>query len=314
MEARDEDFVTQLFVASTHAYVFFFSDRGKVYVKKVYEIPEGTRISKGRAIVNFVGMEAGEKVAAIVEVPRIEKGRFVVTLTRNGIIKKTELDEYENFREKGIIGVKIEDGDLLLGAVLTDGKREILIATKQGQSIRFPEDQVRAMGRATVGVKGIELSEGDAVVGLGMSDPARPYVLALCEKGFGKRTLIDEFRTQNRGGKGIILIDASDRNGPVVDIKLVAENDEVMMITDKGQTLRTRVAEIRETGRNAQGVRVMNVEGDERVTSVERLAESAEGTGLSEAPPGDSMTPPPPEGSSIPPSGNDDGGTNGALN
>jgi DNA gyrase subunit A len=307
MEAREEDWVTQLFVASTHAYVFFFSDRGKVYVKKVYEIPEGTRTSKGRAIVNFVGMEAGEKVAAIVEVPKIEKGKFVVTLTRGGIIKKTELDEYENFREKGIIGVKIEDGDSLLGAVLTDGKREILIATKQGQSIRFPEDQVRAMGRATVGVKGIELGEGDAVVGLAMSDPERPHVLAICEKGYGKRTLIDEFRIQNRGGKGIILIDASDRNGPVVDIKLVGESDEVMMITDKGQTLRTRVAEIRETGRNAQGVRVMNVEGDERVTSVERLAESSDPAGLSEGPP-------PPDGGSIPPPSGGDDGPNGALN
>ncbi len=312
MEAREEDWVTQLFVASTHAYVFFFSDRGKVYVKKVYEIPEGTRTSKGRAIVNFVGMETGEKVAAIVEVPKIEKGKFVVTLTRGGIIKKTELDEYENFREKGIIGVKIEDGDSLLGAVLTDGKREILIATKQGQSIRFPEDQVRAMGRATVGVKGIELGDGDAVVGLAMSNPTRPHVLAICEKGYGKRTLIDEFRVQNRGGKGIILIDASDRNGPVVDIKLVGENDEVMMITDKGQTLRTRVAEIRETGRNAQGVRVMNVEGDERVTSVERLAESGDATGLSEAPPGDSIAPP--DGGSVPPPSGGDDGPNGALN
>ncbi len=296
MEAREEDFVTQLFVASTHAYVFFFSDKGKVYVKKVYEIPQATRQSKGRAIVNFVGMEPGEGVAAIVEVPKIEKGQYVVTVTRAGQIKKTELDEYENFREKGIIGVKIEDGDKLLSAALTDGTRELMLATKMGQSIRFSEEQVRPMGRATMGVKGIELEDGDAVVGLTVSDPTRMFVLALCEKGFGKRTHWDEFRSQHRGGKGIILIDASDRNGPVVDVRLVGEADELMLITDKGQTLRTRVAEIRETGRNAQGVKIMAVEDDERVVAMERLAESGEVEGGESIPPPTGETVPPPEG------------------
>jgi DNA gyrase subunit A len=273
-EAREEDWITQLFVASTHSYVFFFSDRGKVYVKKVYEIPQAARNAKGRAIVNLLSMEEGERVAAIVAVPKIEPGKFVVTLTKRGQIKKTELIEYENFRERGIIGVKIEGDDHLLRAALTDGQREFLIATKSGQSIRFPEDQVRSMGRATMGVKAIELAPEDVVVGFGVTDPERQYVLAICEKGFGKRTEIEEFRIQNRGGKGIILIDASDRNGPVVDIALVRPGDEVMCITDKGQTLRTRVDEIRETGRNAQGVKIMSVDTDERVVAVERLAES----------------------------------------
>jgi len=289
MEAREEDWVTQLFVASTHAYVFFFSDRGKVYVKKVYEIPVATRTSKGRAIVNFVGMEPGEKVAAIVEVPKIETGKYVVTVTRRGQIKKTEVAEYENFREKGIIGVKIEDGDMLLGAALTDGTREILVATKNGQSIRFTEEQVRPMGRSTVGVRAIDVSEDDAVVGMSITEAERPYVLAVCEKGYGKRTLLEEFRLQNRGGKGIILIDASERNGPVVDTRLVKESDEVMLITDKGQTLRTRIAEIRETGRNAQGVRIMTVADDERVTALERVAEAP--AGGSEMPPDGSIPP-----------------------
>ncbi|MBP9112647.1 MAG: DNA gyrase subunit A [Polyangiaceae bacterium] len=292
MEAREEDWVTQLFVASTHAYVFIFSDKGKVYVKKVYEIPLASRTSKGRAIVNFVGMEAGEKVTAIVEVPKFEPGRYVVTLTKNGVIKKTELTEYENYREKGIIGVKIEDGDTLLSAAVTDGSREFLIATKQGQSIRFPEDQVRPMGRSTVGVKGIELSENDAVVGLVVTDPEREHVLAVCERGFGKRTQLEEFRSQNRGGKGIILIDASDRNGPVVGIRVVKAGEELMMMTDKGQAIRLKVDEIRETGRNAQGVKLMTVEADERVVAFERLAETAIEVG-------ESM---PPEGS-IPPDG-----------
>jgi len=296
MEAREEDWVNQLFVASTHAYVFFFSDKGKVYVKKVFEIPLAARNSKGRAIVNFVGMEPGEKVAAIVEVPKIEGGKFVVTLTKRGQIKKTELTEYENFREKGIIGVKIEGDDQLLSAALTDGSREFLIATKLGQSIRFPEDQVRAMGRATMGVRAIDVADDDQVVGLTVTEEERKLVLAVCERGFGKNTSIDEFRVQNRGGKGIILIDASDRNGPVVDVKLVKDSDEVMLITDRGQMLRTRVGEIRETGRNAQGVKLMTLEGDERIVALERLAESSS----DEVVGGDSI--PPEDGSSNPPS------------
>jgi DNA gyrase subunit A len=299
MDAREEDWVTQLFVASTHAYVFFFSDKGKVYVKKVYEIPQAARTSKGRAIVNFIGIESGEKVAATSLVAKIEKGKYVVTLTTRGQIKKTEVDEYQNFREKGIIGVKVDDGDQLLHAALTDGTGDILIATKLGQSIRFPEEQVRPMGRATHGVKAIELGEGDEVVGMVVSDSARPHVLAVCANGFGKRTHIDEFRTQNRGGKGIILIDASERNGPVVGVKLVKDGDEVMLITDRGQTLRTRVDEIRETGRNAQGVKLMTLSEGERIVAAERHAET------SESDDGGSIIPPsiPPSASpSVPPS------------
>ena len=314
MEAREEDWVTQLFVASTHAYVFFFSDRGKVYVKKVYEIPVAPRTGKGRAIVNFVGMEPGEKVAAIVEVPKIEDGKFIVTISKRGQIKKTEVSDYENFRQKGIIGVKIEDGDQLLAAVLTDGTREFLIATKMGQSIRFNEDQVRAMGRGTVGVKAIEVGDDDEVVGMAVTHPERQHVLAVCEKGYGKRTLLEEFRQQNRGGKGIILIDTSDRNGPVVDIKFVKDGDEIMLITDKGQTIRTTVAEIRETGRNAQGVRIMTVQDDERVVAVERMAESTEIPDTGDAPlDGESSAGESTNGestASLPPAGDEGGGTN----
>ncbi len=305
MEAREEDWVTQLFVASTHAYLFIFTDRGKVYVKKVFEIPVAARNAKGRAIVNFVGMESGEKVAAIVEVPKIEDGKYVVTLTKRGQIKKTNVKEYENFRQKGIIGVKVEDGDQLLAAVLTDGTREFLIATKQGQSIRFSEDQVRSMGRGTVGVKAIDVAEDDQVVGLAVTEPERQHVLAVCEKGYGKRTLLEEFRQQNRGGKGIILIDASERNGPVVDIKLVKDGDEIMLITDRGQTLRTTVAEIRETGRNAQGVKIMSVEDEERIVALERMAESPP-----DASSGQSEMPPPDDGGDD--SGNGGGSTDGS--
>ena len=276
MEARDDDFVTQLFVASTHSFVFFFSNRGKVYVKKIYEIPAAARNAKGRAIVNFVGMEEGERVAAITPVPGIQEGLFVITLTRGGQIKKTSILDYQNYREKGIIGVKIADDDQLLTAAVTDGTCDLLIATKLGKSIRFEEDQVRPMGRNTAGVKAIELSEGDEVVGFASTQPDRDMVLTVCERGYGKRTKLEEFRKQHRGGKGIILIDASDRNGPVVGIALVKQNDELVLITDKGQIIRTQVTGIRETGRNAQGVKVMSVDEGERVVAMEPVGATDE--------------------------------------
>jgi DNA gyrase subunit A len=195
-------------------------------------------------------------------------------LTRGGQIKKTSVVEYQNFREKGIIGVKIADDDQLLSAVVTDGNAEFLIATKQGKCIRFDEKQVRPMGRSAAGVKAIELSDDDEVVGVAFTEPERDQVLAMCERGFGKRTKLEEFRSQNRGGKGIILIECSDRNGKVVGIALVKPEDEIMLITDRGQTIRTRVSEIRETGRNAQGVKVMNVSEGERVVALESVGES----------------------------------------
>jgi DNA gyrase subunit A len=295
MEARDEDWVNQVFVASTHSYVFFFSEKGKVYVKKVYEIPEGARNAKGRAIVNFVGMEPGEKIAAITPVPAtFDDSTFVVTLTRRGQIKKTALSKYENFREKGIIGVEIEEADELLSAAITDGSREIVIATRSGMSIRFSEDQVRPTGRATMGVKGIELDEGDVVVGLCVATEGRDRILAVCERGYGKQTPLEEFRLQSRGGKGVILIDASDRNGPVVGVAMVGPTDEVILVTDRGQTLRTKVNQIRETGRNAQGVRLMNVDDGERVVAIEAFAEADDASNAS--------TPPPENGAPVAPS------------
>ena len=272
-EAREDDFISQLFVCSTHSFVFFFSNRGKVYVKKVYEVPVSARGGQGRAIVNFVGMEEDERIAAITPVAGFNEGVFVTTLTRSGQIKKTSVTDYANYRDKGIIGVKINDDDQLLAAAATDGSREYLIATKNGKCIRFDEQQVRPMGRAAMGVKAIELDDDDQVVGFAMTAPDRQQVLAVCERGYGKRTELEEFRQQRRGGKGIILIDTSERNGPVVGITLVNEQDEVMLVTDRGQTIRTGVAEIRLTGRNAQGVRVMNVDADERVVAIERLSE-----------------------------------------
>jgi DNA gyrase subunit A len=312
MEAREDDFVNQLFICSTHSFVFFFSNTGKVFVKKVYEIPEGARNAKGRAIVNFIGLENGERVAAITPVEDFKEGLFVTTLTRGGQIKKSPVLDYVNYREKGIIGVAIRDDDQLLGAAVTDGTREFVIATSKGKSIRFDEGQVRPMGRGAAGVKAMEIDEDDKIVGLAVTDPERMQVLAVCERGFGKRTPLEEFRQQNRGGKGVILIDASDRNGPVVGISLVGPKDEVMIVTDRGQTIRTRVGEIRETGRNAQGVRIMDVEDGERVVAVESVGEIQVEEGE-----GGSMPPPPmpeaPSGESDGASGATDGASNGAA-
>jgi DNA gyrase subunit A len=273
MDARDDDFVTQLFIESTHSFVFFFSNRGKVYVKKVYEVPKAARSGKGRAIVNFIGLEAGERIAAIAPVAAFKEGLFITTLTRGGQIKKTTVLDYQNYRTTGIIGVKIGEDDQLLTAKVTDGTSDFLIATKKGKSIRFDEQQVRAMGRNAAGVKAIELDEDDEVVGMTATEPERDQVLAVCERGYGKRTNLEEFRPQNRGGKGLILIECSERNGPVVGLALVNSDDEIVMVTNRGQTIRTRVQEIRETGRIAQGVKLMSVGEDERLVAIETVGE-----------------------------------------
>jgi DNA gyrase subunit A len=228
----------------------------------------------------------------------------VVTITKRGQIKKTAIEEYENYREKGIIGVKIEEGDELLYAAITDGKKELLIATQKGMSIRFREDQVRSMGRSTVGVKGVELEEGDRVVGLCVASGEEDRVLAVCERGYGKQTPLGDFRLQSRGGKGVILIDASDRNGPVVGVAIVNPDHEVLLVTDQGQMLRIKVADVRETGRNAQGVRLMSVEENERIVAIEVVDAAQESGSTASSPP---PSTPPDSGSSH------DAGTNGAT-
>lgn len=278
MQARQEDWVKELFVASTHSFVFFFNDKGKVYVRKVYQIPEAAANGRGRAIVNFVGMDSSDKVAAILPIPGIEEGKYVVTITRRGQIKKTALTDYRNYRETGLIGVRIEEGDELLAAALTDGNSELLVGTSKGMSIRFSESTVRSMGRATRGVKAIDLSEGDEVVGMSVYNTGsdRDRVLTICELGYGKRTPINEHNLQNRGGKGVKLISASDRNGPVVGLALVNEEDGLIVITDQGQTLRTRVSEISEYSRSAQGVSIMRVADGERIVAIETFHEDEE--------------------------------------
>ncbi len=275
MEARDEDFINRFFTASTHDHVLFLTDQGKAYLKKVYEIPEGARTSKGRSIVNFVGLASGEKIAAVVPVKEFRDGMDLVTATARGLVKRTELKAYANIRATGIIGVAIEEGDTLLRAVVTERpEQEILLGTAKGMSIRFSVSEIRQVGRDSRGVRGIELRDGDSVVSMDViRDADKQEVLAVCANGYGKRTPVGEYRLQGRGGLGIIAIDASERNGDVVDLDLIVESDQIMVITDRGQIIRTSVAEVRSAGRNTQGVRIIKLEEGEHVVGVEPLAE-----------------------------------------
>jgi DNA gyrase subunit A len=274
METREEDWVNQIFVASTHSYVLFFSDKGKAYLKKVFEIPAASRTSKGRAIVNFVGMEPGEKVAAIVPVLEFAEGRYLMTATRKGSVKKTDLMAYSNIRQNGIIGVGIDDGDELIAALVTDGTCDVLIGTRKGMALRFSEEEVRPMGRGAAGVRGIELRENDEVVGMSVVESGRGSVLTVCQNGYGKRTDLEEYRIQHRGGIGLISIQASERNGDCVALRLLGDTDDLLFVTDKGTLLRTKANEISIIGRNTQGVRLVKTDESEKVVGVEVVQES----------------------------------------
>ncbi|MCC6747659.1 MAG: DNA gyrase subunit A [Deltaproteobacteria bacterium] len=277
MATRDEDFVRELFVANTHDLILMFTNQGRVYYKKVYEIPEAGRAARGKAIVNLLELKDGENVQQMLAVKEIREGLFVVMATRRGLIKKTDLLEFSNIRTTGIIAIELEEGDELTDVKLSDGTKHILINTRQGMCIRFPEEQVRPMGRATRGVRGITLREDDAMVGMAVLDSdSQASVVTVCENGYGKRTAAAEFGEQNRGGIGLIAIKTTERNGLVVGSKVVEGDDELMMITGAGKVIRMRVKDISVIGRNTQGVRLIRLDESERVVSVERLAETEE--------------------------------------
>jgi DNA gyrase subunit A len=278
MDTRDQDFVSWVFVVNAHAHVLFLSDKGKAYLKKVYQIPEMSRAARGRAVVNLVGMEPDERVAAILPIREFVEDGYLLTCTRRGRVKRTNLSAYANIRQTGIIGVAIGEGDGLLTARIVTPGQHVLIGTSHGMSIRFPIADVRAMGRDSMGVKGIDLREGDFVIGMDIiEDEGEQQVLTVSANGYGKRTRVVEWRTQNRGGKGIIAMDTSERNGALVKLRLVSPEDQLMVITNGGQVIRTRVNEIRETGRNTQGVRVIRLREGEQVVDVEPVAEGEEG-------------------------------------
>jgi DNA gyrase subunit A len=280
METRDQDFVSWVFVVNAHAHVLFLSDKGKAYLKKVYEIPETSRAARGRAIVNLVGMEPDERVAAILPIREFVEEGYLLTCTRRGRVKRTTLSAYENIRQTGIIGVAIDEGDGLLTARIVTPGQHVLIGTSQGMSIRFPIEDVRPMGRDSMGVKGIDLRDGDFVIGMDIIESEEgQQVLTVSANGYGKRTQVSDWRSQNRGGKGIIAMDTSERNGPLVKLRLVSPDEQVMVITNGGQVIRTAVAEIRETSRNTQGVRVIRLGEGEQVVDVEPVAEGEEDEG-----------------------------------
>ena len=275
MGVKEEDFVETLFTASTHEYLLFFTDAGKVYRLKVHEIPEASRAAKGKALVNLLALAADEKVTATVAVKEFREDRFVVMATKQGIVKKTELSAFGNLRQGGIIALGLEQGDRLIGVDITDGRREILIGTRRGITIRFKEEEARPMGRTAYGVKGITLEAGDEVIGMETITPdSTTALMTVTEGGYGKRTPVTEYRIQGRGGKGIISIKTTERNGLAVGFLQVRDGDEVMVMTAHGKVLRCKVDDIREIGRNTQGVRLLDLEGsDDRVASVARLAE-----------------------------------------
>ncbi|MEK6803256.1 MAG: DNA gyrase subunit A [Nitrospirota bacterium] len=279
MGIKEEDFVETLFTASTHDSLLFFTDAGKVYWLKVHEIPEASRAAKGKALVNLLALSKDEKVTASLPVKEFRADRFIIMGTKLGVIKKTELSAYSNPRQGGIIALSLDAGDKLIGVDLTDGQREILLGTKQGITIRFKEEDVRSMGRTAHGVRGITLEPGDEVIGMETITPdSTTAILTVTEGGYGKRTPVNEYRVQGRGGKGIISVKTTERNGPAVGFLQVRDEDEIMLMAAQGKVLRCKVDDIREIGRNTQGVRLLDMDGDEdRVVAVVRLVEREEG-------------------------------------
>ena len=256
---KEEDFVTDFFVASTHAYLMPITSRGQLYWLRVHEIPLGGRAGKGKPIVNLVQFQEGEKLAQVLVTREFEANKFVLFVTRNGVVKRTDLTAFENVRSSGLKALGIDDGDALVAVKITDGTKDVLISTAQGMSIRFNETEVRSMGRTAFGVKGITLEPGDGVVSAELVEKGTT-LLTVSENGFGKRTSEDEYRVQGRGGKGIIDIKTTERNGLVVGAVQVKDDDEVMLVTSGGVLIRMGVKEISVIGRNTQGVRLITLD------------------------------------------------------
>jgi len=271
MRTREEDFVNHLFVASTHSYILIFTDKGRCYWLKVHEIPDVMAAGKGKAIANLVSMQPDEKIASVLAVRELDTpDRFIVMCTRKGTVKKTELSAFSNPRAGGIIAIGIDDGDAVIGVQLSDGQSEVFIGTRQGMAIRFPESDIRAMGRTAYGVRGITLRDDDEVVGMEILRPGGT-ILTVTVNGYGKRTEIDEYRIQGRGGSGIINIQTTDRNGQVVAVSCVLEQEELMFISEQGMILRTQASGISLIGRATQGVRLIDLDEGDRTVAVARM-------------------------------------------
>lgn len=276
-DMKEGDFIEHLFVASTHDYILFFTDQGRVYWLKVYDVPQMSKMAKGRALINLLELKEGENVTSLIPVRNFD-GRQLVMVTRNGVIKKTELSAYGNPKKGGIIAINLDEGDKLIGVKLTNGKQDIIIGTEQGKAIRFNEEDARSMGRVTHGVKAITLKEDDKVKGMVIVDE-NATLLTVCENGFGKRTDFSAYSAQHRGGQGVINIKTTERNGNVVALIDVRDEDELIMITAKGMVIRTPANSIRSIGRNTQGVKLFSVDEDDKVVSVARVLPEEKQTG-----------------------------------
>ncbi|MFR2464276.1 MAG: DNA gyrase C-terminal beta-propeller domain-containing protein, partial [Clostridia bacterium] len=272
IETRDGDYVKQLFIASTHDYLMFFTNRGKVYRMKAYEIPEAGRTARGIAIVNLLSLDGEERVSAVIQAKDMEEHGYLLMATRGGQIKKTDLSEYSNIRTNGLIAISLQEGDELIEVKKTDGRNDVFMATRKGQLIRFNEADVRATGRSSMGVRGITLNEEDEVIGMQLGNQG-DSALAVTENGMGKRTALSEFSLQHRGGKGNLYYRITKKTGDVVSFKLVNKEQDLMLITDGGIIIRLRVEDISEIGRITSGVKLMGLEGDTKVVSIAKIRE-----------------------------------------
>jgi len=273
---KEDDFVDNLFIANTHDYILCFSNRGRVYWLKVYEVPQGTRISRGKPIVNLLPLEAGEQINAILPVSQFADDQFVFFATSDGTVKKTPLSDFANPRAKGIIAINLDEGDFLIGVALMDGKHDVMMFSDEGKAVRFDENDVRSMGRVTRGVRGMNLAKGGKVIALLVAENEQQSVLTATENGYGKRTPITEYTRHGRGTQGMIAIQTSGRNGKVVAATLVDQDDEIMLIGTNGVLIRTRVKEIREMSRATQGVTLINLDDGDKLAGLSRIAEPEE--------------------------------------
>ncbi len=276
MNTREDDFVKYLFVASTHDYITFFTNLGRAYRLKAYEIPEASRTAKGMAIVNLLQLDQGEKVTAVIPVKDYDQELYVLMATKNGLVKKTKLSEYSNIRKTGIQGITLKDDDELIDVRLTDGNNDVLMATRSGLAIRFKEEEARPVGRTSMGVKGIALGKDDYVIGMETIKNDEGYVLAITENGFGKRTEVEEYRCQCRAGKGILTYKTTSKTGHIIGIQIVNDEEDVMMITDTGVVIRINVKDISVLGRNTQGVTLMRTSDGGKVVNLAKIPKDDE--------------------------------------
>jgi DNA gyrase subunit A len=285
---KEDDWVDQLFVANTHDYILCFSNRGRLYWLKVWEVPQGSRGSRGRPIVNMFPLQDGEKITVVLpltgEKRTFPADQYVFMATSMGTVKKTALDEFNNPRKGGIIAVNLDDGDYLIGAALTDGKHDVMLFSDGGKAVRFDENDVRPLGRNARGVRGMMLEDGQGVIAMLVAEDEQQSVLTATENGYGKRTSITEYTRHGRGTKGMIAITQSERNGKVVAATLVHADDEIMLITDKGVLVRTRVSEIRELGRATQGVTLIGLDEGSKLSGLQRIVENDASTGETDGP------------------------------